>query len=627
MTDLVLDVRNLQVEFTSDDKLIKAVDRISFTLKRGEKLGIVGESGSGKSVTSLALMGLIQTPGKISDGEIWYREENTTAVNFLELKEEKRRLYRGNKVAMIFQEPMSALNPVYDIGFQITEAILLHQKVSDTEARRQAIGLLQEVKLIPRDEELREQYLAEKKQTPVDREVDDYINERKRTFLKRYPHELSGGQLQRVTIAMAISCSPTVLIADEPTTALDVTVQATILDLLRELCRDRGMSLIFITHDLGVIAELVDRVAVMYRGKIVEVGEIEEIFNNPQHPYTKGLLACRPSLDRKLRYLPTVADFLEVETDDRGEIIIKEKNADWSPEKQEVITLQQQQERWEKLKKQENPILVSVNGLRVGFPVKGVFGGTKSYFMAVNDVSFEVYRGETLGLVGESGCGKSTLARTLMLLIPSIQGRISFDGQNVSQLLQQKREKAIRRLRKDIQIIFQNPYSSLNPRMSIGKAISEPLSIHNPQQTEKERRDRVGYLLERVGLDPKFINRFPHEFSGGQRQRICIARALALNPRFIICDESVSALDVSVQAQVLNLLKELQKEFELTYIFISHDLSVVKFMSDRIMVMNQGQIVESNTAEEIYQNPQTDYTRQLIAAIPTGKIDKHNYET
>ncbi len=627
MTDLVLDVRNLQVEFASSDKLIKAVDRTSFTLKRGEKLGIVGESGSGKSVTSLALMGLIQTPGKISDGEIWYREEDATAVNFLELKEEKRRLYRGNKVAMVFQEPMSALNPVYDIGFQLTEAILLHQKVSDTEARRQAIGLLQEVQLIPRDEELREQYLAEKKQTSVDREVDEYINERKRTFLKRYPHELSGGQLQRVTIAMAISCNPTVLIADEPTTALDVTVQATILDLLRELCRDRGMSLIFITHDLGVIAELVDRVAVMYRGRIVEAGEIEEIFTNPQHPYTKGLLACRPSLDRKLRYLPTVADFLEVETDNRGEIIIKEKNVDWSPEKQEVITLQQQRERWEKLEKQENPVLVSVNDLGVGFPVKGVFGGTKRYFMAVNSVSFEVYKGETLGLVGESGCGKSTLAKTLMLLIPSIQGRISFDGQNVSQLLQQRREKAIRRLRKDIQIIFQNPYSSLNPRMSIGKAIAEPLSIHNPQQTEKERRDRVGYLLERVGLDPKFINRFPHEFSGGQRQRICIARALALNPRFIICDESVSALDVSVQAQVLNLLKELQKEFELTYIFISHDLSVVKFMSDRIMVMKQGKIVESNAAEEIYQNPQTDYTRQLIAAIPTGKIDRNQYGT
>jgi peptide/nickel transport system ATP-binding protein len=616
MTDSVLDVRDLQVEFASDDKSTKAVDRISFTLKKGEKLGIVGESGSGKSVTSLALMGLIQTPGQISGGEIWYREDSTPAVNLLELKQDQRRLYRGNKIAMIFQEPMSALNPVYDIGFQLTEAILLHQKNSESEARRQAISLLQEVKLIPQDEELQEQYLVEKKETSTNRQLNEYINDRKRSFLKRYPHELSGGQLQRVTIAMAISCNPTVLIADEPTTALDVTVQATILDLLRELCRDRGMSLIFITHDLGVIAELVDRVAVMYRGKIVETGSIEDIFNNPKHPYTRGLLACRPRLDRKLKYLPTVADFLEVETDDRGEVIIKEKQVDLSPEKQEVVTLEQQQERRQKLEKE--PILVSVNNLSVVFPIKGVFGKTKRYFIAVDDVSFDVYKGETLGLVGESGCGKSTLAKTLMLLTPSMKGKINFDGENISLMLAMGREKSIRRMRKDIQIIFQNPYSSLNPRMSIGKAIAEPLSIHQPRQTEKERRDRVQYLLERVGLNPKFINRFPHEFSGGQRQRICIARALALNPRFIICDESVSALDVSVQAQVLNLLKELQQELDLTYIFISHDLSVVKFMSDRIMVMNKGKIVETDAAETIYQNPQTDYTRKLIAAIPTG---------
>jgi peptide/nickel transport system ATP-binding protein len=621
-TDFVLDVRNLQVEFASDDKVTKAVDKIGFTLKRGEKLGIVGESGSGKSVTSLAIMGSIQKPGKISGGEIWYKDEGATTVNFLELPEEKKRLYRGNKVAMIFQEPMSALNPVYNIGFQITEAILVHQKVSPAEARRQSISLLQEVRLIPQDDELRGQYLAEKANISSNREVDEYINDRKRTFLKRYPHELSGGQLQRVTIAMAISCNPKILIADEPTTALDVTVQATILDLLRELCRDRGMSLIFITHDLGVIAELVDQVVVMYRGKIVEAGAIEEIFTNPQHPYTKGLLACRPNLENQLRYLPTVSDFLSEEKDDRGEFIIKEKQVELSPEKQEIVTPEQQRQRRYELENQKDPILVSVKNLRVAFPVKGVFGRTKNYFMAVNDVSFDVYHGETLGLVGESGCGKSTLAKTLMLLNPSMQGKIIFDKTNISELLEQRKEASIRKMRKRIQIVFQNPYSSLNPRMSIGKAIAEPLLIHEPQQTEKERRDRVRYLLERVGLDANYYNRFPHQFSGGQRQRICIARALALNPSFIICDESVSALDVSVQAQVLNLLKELQQELGLTYIFISHDLNVVKFMSDRIMVMNKGKIVETDAAETIYQNPQTEYTRQLIAAIPTGKTRK-----
>jgi peptide/nickel transport system ATP-binding protein len=621
-TDFVLDVRNLLVEFASDNKVTKAVDKIGFTLKRGEKLGIVGESGSGKSVTSLAIIGSIQKPGKISGGEIWYKDKGATAVNFLELSEEKKRLYRGNKVAMIFQEPMSALNPVYDIGFQITEAILVHQKVSPAEARRQAISLLQEVKLIPQDDELQKQYLAEKANISSNRQVDEYINDRKRTFLKRYPHELSGGQLQRVTIAMAISCNPKILIADEPTTALDVTVQATILDLLRELCRDRGMSLIFITHDLGVIAELVDRVVVMYRGKIVEAGAIEEIFTNPQHPYTKGLLACRPNLENQLRYLPTVSDFLSEEKDDRGEFIIKEKQVELSPEKQEIVTPEQQRQRRHELENQKDPILVSVKNLRVAFPIKGVFGRTKNYFMAVNDVSFDVYHGETLGLVGESGCGKSTLAKTLMLLNPSMQGKIIFDKTNISELLEQRKEASIRKMRKRIQIVFQNPYSSLNPRMSIGKAIAEPLLIHEPQQTEKERRDRVRYLLERVGLDANSYNRFPHQFSGGQRQRICIARALALNPSFIICDESVSALDVSVQAQVLNLLKELQQELGLTYIFISHDLNVVKFMSDRIMVMNKGKIVETDAAETIYQNPQTEYTRQLIAAIPTGKTRK-----
>jgi peptide/nickel transport system ATP-binding protein len=518
---------------------------------------------------------------------------------------------------------MSSLNPVYNIGFQLTEAILLHQKVSIAEAKRKAIALLQEVKLLPSDEKLREQYLRENQKSAEsrllsDRQINQYINQQKQAILKRYPHELSGGQLQRVMIAMAISCNPTVLIADEPTTALDVTVQATILDLLRELCSQRGMSLIFITHDLGVIAELVDTIVIMYQGKVVEAGDLKTIFSKPQHPYTKGLLACRPRLDIQLKYLPTVADFMSVETDADGEVIIREKITDKSTKPPEIIEPEAQQARLNQLV--ANQPLVSVKQLRVGFPIKGMFGGVKRYFMAVNNVSFDVYPGETLGLVGESGCGKSTLARTLLRLIPSLQGEIIFRGENLAAL--SIKDKRMRSLRREMQIIFQNPYNSLNPRMTIGKAIAEPMVVHNLGGNQKKRRERVAYLLERVDLNPDWMNRYPHEFSGGQRQRVCIARALALQPQFIICDESVSALDVSVQAQVLNLLKELQAEFGLTYIFISHDLSVVKFMSDRIMVMNQGKIEEIDRADEIYRAPKTEYTRQLIASIPTGSTIK-----
>jgi peptide/nickel transport system ATP-binding protein len=617
MTDLVLDVCHLQVKFPTEEETVVAVDDMSFQLHRGEKIGIVGESGSGKSVTSLAIMGLIPTPGKITQGEVWFHDANKqSAVDLVQLREEEKRHYRGGKIAMIFQEPMSSLNPVYNIEFQLTEAILLHQKVSIAEARRKAIALLQEVKLLPSDEKLREQYLREnQKTTTSDRILNQHINQQKQAILKRYPHELSGGQLQRVMIAIAISCNPTVLIADEPTTALDVTVQATILDLLRELCSQRGMSLIFITHDLAVIAELVDTIAIMYRGKVVEAGEVKTIFSNPQHPYTKGLLACRPRLDRQLKYLPTVADFMSVETDANGEIIIREKITDRSAKPPEIVEPETQQARLNQLI--TNQPLVSVKQLRVGFPIKGMFGGVKRYFMAVNNVSFDVYPGETLGLVGESGCGKSTLARTLLRLVPALNGEISFRGQNIAAL--PMGNKLMRSLRREMQIVFQNPYNSLNPRMTIGKAIAEPMIIHNLGGNNKKRRERVGYLLERVGLNPDWINRYPHELSGGQRQRVCIARAIALQPQFIICDESVSALDVSVQAQVLNLLKELQTEFGLTYIFISHDLSVVKFMSDRIMVMNQGKIEEIDRADEIYHSPKTEYTRQLIASIPTGE--------
>ncbi|MBD2595883.1 ABC transporter ATP-binding protein [Nostoc spongiaeforme FACHB-130] len=619
MSETVLEVRNLQVEFSSDDNSLKAVDGISFELHRGETLGIVGESGSGKSVTSLAVMGLLQTPGRVSGGEIWFRQQpEAKPINLVELPPEQMQLHRGGDLAMIFQEPMSSLNPVYTIGFQLTEAIMRHQNVSIAEARQIAIAGLQEVKLLPSDELIKQQYLETWPQTnPHSPTPDDYklaqlVKQHKEAILDRYPHQLSGGQLQRVMIAMAISCNPLLLIADEPTTALDVTVQATIIDLLGELQQTREMALIFITHDLGLISEIADKVAVMYKGKIVEYGAAADIFSHPQHPYTKGLVACRPTLNRRPHKLLTVADYMSVEETANGDLLIQAKEPPQPPE----ITPEEINTRLINL--EEKPPLLQIRNLKVGFPVRGVFGGTKRYNMAVNDVSFDVKPGETLGLVGESGCGKTTLGRTLLRLIEPISGDIIFDGQNITKL----KGEALQRLRREMQIVFQNPFSALDPRIKVGDAIMEPLLIHAVGKTVKQRRDRVAELLERVGLSPDAMNRYPHQFSGGQRQRICIARSLALNPRFIICDESVSALDVSVQAQVLNLLKELQDEFQLTYIFISHDLSVVKFMSDRILVMNRGQIVEQGTAESIYREPKQAYTQKLIASIPTGSPER-----
>ena len=630
MTDTVLDVRNLKVEFQADEKRVVAVDGINFQLERGQTLGIVGESGSGKSVTSLAVIGLVPSPGKVTHGDVYFRssQDGMEPVNLLRLSDDEKRLYRGGKIAMIFQEPMSSLNPVYTCGFQLTEAILQHQNVSQSEARRQAIARLQEVKLLPSDDKLRQVYLEEfrkqnpSKPLPGDKEINHHINQHKLAILERYPHELSGGQLQRVTIAMAISCNPDVLIADEPTTALDVTVQAQVLDLLRELRDNRGMSMIFITHDLGVIAEIADTVAVMYQGKIVESGNVWQIFSNPKHPYTKGLLACRPRLEENQQYLPTISDFMEVVTTPSGELRIQEKVRDRELETEQEDTGTRGHGDTgtspTNLSASTPSPLITVRDLRVGFPMRGMFGGAKDYFMAVKGVSFDVYPGETMGLVGESGCGKTTLARTLIRLIEPMSGEIRFEDQDVTRL----RGNRLRQLRREMQIVFQNPFSSLDPRMKIGEAIMEPLSIHDQGGNKKRRRDRAAYLLERVGLNADWMNRYPHEFSGGQRQRVCIARALALNPKFIICDESVSALDVSVQAQVLNLLKELQGEFGLTYIFISHDLSVVKFMSDRIMVMNRGKIEEIGSAESIYREPEKDYTRQLIASIPTGSFER-----
>ena len=585
MGKTLLEFNNLVTEFHTEGTTVKAVNDISFTLNKGETVGIVGESGSGKSVTSLSAMRLIPSPpGKISGGEIIFHKKDGTKVDLLKASEEEMRSYRGNDIAMIFQEPMTSLNPVFTCGDQVLEAIMLHQKLDASEAKSLTIELFKKVQL-PDPERI----------------------------FSTYPHQISGGQKQRVMIAMAMSCEPSVLIADEPTTALDVTVQKTILQLMQDLQKEKDMGIMFITHDLGVIAELADKVVVMYKGKIVEQGNVWDIFTKPKHPYTKGLLACRPPLEKRYSFLPTVGDFMKI--DENGNIIDNQISVEKFTKKLIISDAERKKKQKELFAKKP---LLKLGGLKTYFPVRnGFFGGISSYVKAVNNVSFDVYPGETLGLVGESGCGKTTIGRTILRLEEPTEGEMIYKGLDIAKM----NADELRDFRKEVQIIFQDPYSSLNPRMTIGNAIMEPMQVHNIFNTDEERKEKVKDLLKKVSLDPSHFYRYPHEFSGGQRQRIGIARALAVDPKFIICDESVSALDVSVQAQVLNLLNDLKEEFGLTYIFISHDLSVVKYMSDRMVVMQEGKIEEMGDADQIYNSPKTEYTKRLIDAIPEGKVE------
>ena len=548
----VLQVEHLRVEFVHDGEVNVAVKDVSFEVCRGRTLGIVGESGSGKSVSSLAVMGLLPKPPacRVTGSIRLFADGQQEAVEHIEL---------GRHVSMIFQEPMTSLNPVHKCGEQVMEMLLAHEKVDKAEARRRVIELFEEV-MLPRPEKI----------------------------FDSYPHEISGGQKQRVMIAMALICHPDLLIADEPTTALDVTVQKTILELLRTLQNKYQIGIIFITHDLGVIAQIADDVAVMYKGEIVEQGTAEQVLYHPQHPYTRGLLACRPPLDSRPHRLPTVQDFLEGNVPQEVQAPAAKREISATP-------------------------LLRVRDLEVTYALKkNLFGKVMQELKAVDGLSFDVFRGETVGLVGESGCGKSTLGRAILQLIERSAGTVEYDGVSLDKLSFSE-QKALRR---KMQIVFQDPYSSLNPRITVGEAILEPLRSHHLLDSDKQRRERVRELMHQVGLSEEWFNRYPHEFSGGQRQRVCIARALVLQPELVICDESVSALDVSVQAQVLNLLNDLKEHYGYTYIFITHDLSVVKFFSDRIMVMEKGRIVEEGPSDQLFANPQHPYTQRLLAAIP-----------
>jgi peptide/nickel transport system ATP-binding protein len=564
----LLQIKNLDVSFKTDTDKVSVIKNSSFEINKGEILGIVGESGSGKTVTSLSILQLLPSSSvQYNSGEILFSENGKEQVNMLSLSEGSLQKIRGNQISMIFQEPMTSLNPVLTCGRQVMEAILQHEKMPVKNAKEKTIELFNQVKLHDPEQ-----------------------------VILRHPHQLSGGQKQRVMIAMAMSCNPLLLIADEPTTALDVTVQKGILELLKELQKKNQMGVIYITHDLGLAAEIADRVMVMYKGEIVEINRVREIFSNPANPYTKALIKCRPSASSKGKRLPVVSDFISGSFDFSVKDTLLKKNPNQMIEPKNV--------------------LLKVENLKVYFPAKkSLTGKTQKEIRAVDDVSFSVSKGETLGLVGESGCGKTTLGRVLIRLIDPTSGSIYFNNINIARI----GKELFRKMRKDIQIIFQDPYGSLNPRITIGQAINEPMKIHEILPTEKQRKEKIIELLKKVGLKPEHFNRYPHEFSGGQRQRICIARALGLNPEFIICDESVSALDVSVQAQVLNLLNDLKDELGFTCIFISHDLGVVHYISDNIMVMNKGKIVERGTADQIYFEPKNEYTQRLIESIP--KVD------
>ena len=599
----IIEIQNLRTYFNTDNGVVKAVDDLSLTIMPGHTLGVVGESGSGKSVTSLTIMKLLAATAEINTGSVIFLGQD-----IVHMSEKQMRKLRGSEISMIFQEPMSSLNPVHKVGHQVMEAILEHQDVTKNEARERTIELFDEVG-IP---------------DPAER-------------IHYYPHQMSGGQKQRVMIAMALSCNPKLLIADEPTTALDVTVQKQILDLICALRDERQMAVLFITHDLGVIAEIADDVMVMYRGKVVEQGDVLDIYENPQHPYTQGLLNCRPRLDTVYKRLPTVSDFMDTTIGDDGNMTITAKEMT-DERKQFFINtgrgrLLHKHSELQALgytadsslftkdatcvSESETPLL-SVRDLKVHFPVRqGLLQRVVDHVKAVDGISFDIYRGQTLGLVGESGCGKTTAGRAILQLQKSTAGEVVFDGSVVSSFSRRK----MRPLRQEMQIIFQDPFGSMNPRMTIQAAIVEPMKLQGIGSSRTDRIDRAAALLDEVGMLPEHLRRYPHEFSGGQRQRICIARSLAVEPQFIICDESVSALDVSVQAQVLNLLNDLQERRGLTYIFISHDLSVVKFMADMMAVMKDGKIVEFGPSEAIYRSPREEYTRTLIEATPSDDLE------
>jgi peptide/nickel transport system ATP-binding protein len=575
----LLKIKNLKTYFHTRAGINRAVDDISFSIDKGEIVGVVGESGSGKSVTCHTLLGLLpQPPAKVEGGSVTFDNEE-----LLNLPQSLLRAIRGKRISMIFQDPMSCLNPYLKILDQITEPILIHENVSRETAEARAVEMMKKVGI--RDAEVR---------------------------AHSYPHEFSGGMRQRVMIAMALVTKPDLLLADEPTTALDVTVQARILKILRSLKDDLGIAVLFVTHDLGVVAELADRVVVMYRGKIVEQGNTRDIFEKPSHPYVKGLIACRPTLDTQYQILPIVDDFLKTEIRKDGSIILSEH-----PDSKERLS--KLKEKRESSDKDTSTLLLQVTGLQVHFQSGGGFlGEPRKRVKAVDGVDLQISSGQTLGLVGESGCGKTTLGRAILRLQKAKSGSILYDKNELNNLSQ----KEMINFRKRMQIIFQDPYASLNPRQTIEQTLIEPMIVHGIGSNYSNRRDQIVSLLEEVGLGPEFLLRYPHEFSGGQRQRISVARALAVEPEFIVCDECVSAMDVSVQAQVLNLLRELQKKRNLTYLFISHDLSVVKFMSDDVIVMQNGKIVENGKAQEIYHQPKSDYTKELLNAVPKVSLSK-----